>query len=273
MAAAAPGAGESGQGGMWQQMGGQGGSAMVGGVGAGLLQMMGDLKSKQWSNQEQRQARDFAEGMASTAYQRMVADLTKAGLNPALAYVNAHPSQPGVTLPVTPDVGKGLAGAMTSSAKAAGEMATNLAINRAAVASAEANATTAKNTAKASFYLPGQAEATQAETWNRSASFLGDVTLKEAHRALYGAQAASESSYQHLQRSLTDLTQQQIGVGNPDLIRARALSDMYDSEWGRRALQAERVLEGAGGIMKNAIPNLRFFDQRRGVFRGGKMED
>lgn len=272
MAASAPGAGESGQGGMFAQMGGQAGGAMVGGVGAGLLQMMGDLKGRQWSNQEQRQARNFAEGMASTAYQRMVGDLQAAGLNPMLAYVNARPTQSGVTLPVTPEVGKGLAASMTSSAKGASEMATNMAIARAAVRKAEADAVTSDNTARASFYLPGQAEASQAETWNRSASFLGDVGLKEAHRALYSASAASESAYQRTQGAVHDQVRQQIGIGNPELVRARAMMDMYDTEWGKRALQSERVLEGASGILRNAVPNIRLFDNRRGTFRGKDAE-
>lgn len=52
-------------------------------------------KSRSFNAQEAQKARDYQTQMSNTAYQRSVADMQAAGLNPALAYSQGGASTPG----------------------------------------------------------------------------------------------------------------------------------------------------------------------------------
>lgn len=80
------------------------GSGLVGGVLDAVIGPVMANVQKGWSNRSARKAREWAEYMASTQYQRTTKDLVAAGLNPILAVKGMDPSSGGNVQAATPSM-------------------------------------------------------------------------------------------------------------------------------------------------------------------------
>lgn len=97
--------------------------AVLTGVGS-LIGIGGGFGSAALSSREARKQRRWAERMSSTAYQRGMADMRAAGLNPILAYKQGGASSPTGSMAPMPNFGAGIsqgvqAGAAATTAKSA----------------------------------------------------------------------------------------------------------------------------------------------------------
>jgi len=82
---------------------------LTGGMGIGG-NLLGGLMSQQFNSAQAQMNRDFQERMSNTAYQRQMADMAKAGLNPILAATHGGASTPSGASATSPgfDLAKGL---------------------------------------------------------------------------------------------------------------------------------------------------------------------
>lgn len=89
-------------------MGGGGGSTLMGSataIGGSLLGYFGAREQNKTNKQMAKADRAFQERMSSTAYQRGMADMREAGLNPMLAYKQGGASSPSGSLARAENVG------------------------------------------------------------------------------------------------------------------------------------------------------------------------
>nr|QJB19393.1 MAG: DNA pilot protein [Microvirus sp.]QJB19647.1 MAG: DNA pilot protein [Microvirus sp.] len=131
-----------------------GGSAIVG----GLLGLHGAHRANQTNRQISQNQMQFQGDMSSTAYQRAMADMRKAGLNPILAYQQGGASSPaGAGIPATDELTPAVNSALQTARLHADldnirEMTSKLksdqAVNDAMIKSAHADAILKSNSAK-----------------------------------------------------------------------------------------------------------------------------
>lgn len=162
--------------------------AAVGGFASGYGQHM----TGKWQEGMTGESQNWSQIMRATAYQTAVKDLRKAGLNPALAYIQGPsqtPSAPGT--PSGPDFGQGAgeaAQAFVNNVRQGMMIKSQLQKMRADAQAAESDAETAHNRAEASWYLPQLQTLALDEGRSRIQSNLAGAALRGSQRDLTTAE-------------------------------------------------------------------------------------
>lgn len=152
-------------------------NALIGGIAGGFS------ANRQYSaaNLSTRHARQFADMMSRTQYQRAVKDLSKAGLNPMLAYDNPAAV---MSSPTTP--GPDFSGAVKSLEGVSAGVADSLRF-RQELRQLKADAVTSENMAVGSSFAAERAWQDVRESRSRTAANLSNSLLADAQRELSGA--------------------------------------------------------------------------------------
>ncbi|AXL14656.1 DNA pilot protein [Microviridae sp.] len=224
------------------------GASLIGGG----LSFLGGLSSNKTSKKMAREQMAFQERMSNTAYQRSMADMRKAGLNPMLAYQKGGASTPSGA---QPNIRNPLEGApQAASAYVAAKMAS------ANIKNVEANTALTREKANTETLV-------QAKT-------VADTNLSNANTGWINQKAVTEGHISERERMQVEVVTNQVLVSDADAseavnrsLRAAVETAIFDNgggnvlQWMRIAnelgfgpQQLTNLLKGARG---KPLPNLR----------------
>lgn len=254
--------------GLFTTLGGLAGSVMMPGwgtaagtaIGAGLDDWMGRRSQDKANEQNVQLSRDqmaFQERMSSSAYQRAVADMRKAGLNPMLAYSQGGASTPSGSLThVEPSAALGastaLQGAQTVQAIQAMQQSsaqTDLMLAQANKARSETLDQSLNTAAKAAEISATEASAksSRATAANVEQMVLGTIARSAREHASFEADNMFDTFSADARRRRAEAT-----MTENDLARSRAEKKFYESELGANAPALRFIMDILRGFTSAA---------------------